>query len=93
MVDKSYLREIDRKYVIDVLMRFCPFCKDELKYKKILEYYSFDDFYSSSSRRRNKNTIKWVRLSGCRGRHVFYVHFIRNHYLHIKVYLKIRKKR
>jgi len=75
---------------LEVLNRYCPICRSELKYKRVLETYPFSDFYSATSRRRDKGCIKLVRLSGCKGKHVFLVYFLRELRDGIPVLLKIR---
>jgi len=83
------LKELERGK-LEILNRYCPICRSELKYKKVLETYPFSDFYSATSRRRDKRCIKLVRLSGCRGKHVFLIYFVRELRDGIPLLLKIR---
>lgn len=58
---------------LQILRRRCPLDDSFLKHRRVLERYPFSTFRNSK-----KGDSKHIRLSGCRGRHVYHIYIFKS---------------
>jgi len=64
---------VDPLLKLQILNRYCPLDNSFLKYRRVLKRYPFKTFHS-----HGKFDPKHIRLSGCRGKHVYHIYIIKS---------------